>query len=57
VDKLLARGAYRAPSLSVTGQLVHFAVDHYHIEVALVELGSPALWSHTGRAESRLTLR
>jgi hypothetical protein len=30
---LLARGVYRAPSLSATGQLVYFAVDHYHIEV------------------------
>jgi hypothetical protein len=35
---LLARGVYRAPSLSATGQLVYFAVDHYHCEVARVEL-------------------
>jgi hypothetical protein len=37
---LLACGVYRAPSLSATGQLAYFAVDHYHIEVARVELGA-----------------
>jgi hypothetical protein len=50
---LLARGVYRAPSLSATGQLVYLAVDHYHIEVARVELGAgeedEKIVAHLGR--------